>query len=183
MTSIPSPKRIRKGENSNQSKKNEYGCAGVVKKCLRGRSEEPTDESSLFSKDLPKSFWIGVDDFHRAAKSGGLLRATGGTKTCRDYTFLRNAWSRCGVWPRWEGKKKKRKRRDACLGFLCAFQLCSVLDDENIHPEYPEEQGQFSPGVNSKESLQETLEMDCRMESLPLSHLPSVLRDCIHSLQ
>lgn len=65
---------------------------------------------------------------------------------------------------------------------VCALQLYSVLEDENT-PEYPEEQGQFSPGVNSKESLQETLEMDCRMESLPLSHLPSVLCDCIHSLQ
>lgn len=52
--------------------------------------------------------------------------------------------------------------------FVWAFQLYSVLEDENT-PEYPEEQGQFSPGVNGKESLQETLEMDCRMESpLPL---------------
>lgn len=33
--------------------------------------------------------------------------------------------------------------------------------------EYPGEQGQFIPGVNSKESLQETVEMDCRMESSP----------------
>ncbi len=81
------------------------------------------------------------------------------------------------MWLQWEGKKC-----DTCVGLLCAFQLYSVLDDENT-PEYPEEQGQFSPGVNSKESLQETLEMDCRMESLPLSHLPSVLCDCIHSLQ
>lgn len=66
----------------------------------------------------------------------------------------------CG-WLQREGKNC-----DACVGFLRAFQLYSVLEAENT-PEYPEEQGQFSPGVNSKESLQETLEMDCRMESLP----------------
>lgn len=64
------------------------------------------------------------------------------------------------------GCSGKVKNCDACVGFLCAFQLYSVLEDENT-PEYPEEQGQFSPGVNSKESLQETLEMDCRMESPP----------------
>lgn len=63
---------------------------------------------------------------------------------------------------RWEGKNC-----EVCVDAVCTFQLYSVLDDENT-PEYPEEQGQFSPGVNSKESLQETLEMDCRMESSPL---------------
>lgn len=36
-----------------------------------------------------------------------------------------------------------------------------------IPTEYPGEQGQFIPGVNSKESLQETVEMDCRMEFPP----------------
>lgn len=44
-----------------------------------------------------------------------------------------------------------------------------------IPTEYPGEQGQFSPGVNSKRSLQETVEMDCRMESLRLFHQPPVL--------
>lgn len=67
------------------------------------------------------------------------------------------------MWPQREGKNC-----DSRVGFLCALQLYFVLEDENT-PEYPEEQGQFSRGVNSKESLQETLEMDCRMESLPLS--------------
>lgn len=81
------------------------------------------------------------------------------------------------MWPQWEGKNC-----DACVG-LCAFQLYSVLEHKNT-PEYPEEQGQFSPGVNSKESLQETLEMDCRMESLPLCSLrlytfPPVTQGCL----
>lgn len=63
------------------------------------------------------------------------------------------------------GCSGKVKNCDASAGFLCAFQLYSVSENENT-PEYPQEQGQFSPEVNSKESLQETLEMDCRMESL-----------------
>ena len=58
----------------------------------------------------------------------------------------------------------------------------TALENKNTN-EYPGERGQFSLGVNSKKSLQETLEMDCRMESLPFSHLPSVLCNCIHSLQ
>lgn len=60
--------------------------------------------------------------------------------------------------------------------FVCSFQLYSVLGDENTL-EYPGEQGQFSPGVNGKESLQETQEMDCRMRRSPLPRLyPLFLR-------
>lgn len=91
--------------------------------------------------------------------------------------FPQDRFSCCGMWPQWEGKKLWR----VCFGFLCAFQLYSVLDYENT-PEFWEEQGQFSPGVNSKESLQETLEMDCRMEALPHFPLLSAVCDCIHSL-
>lgn len=124
------------------------------------------------SKDDIQGFWIadfqhliGWDDFFNPSHcaSGGGHAA--GTKPAWLH-FPAKCWSCCSVWPQWEGKNC-----DAWVGFLCAFQLYSVLEDENT-PEYPEEQGQFSPGVNSKESLQETLEMDCRMESLS----PSLLR-------
>lgn len=89
----------------------------------------------------------------------------------RDYAFLKKCWKL--LWCVAAVGKVKIVMR--AFAFLCAFQLYSVLDDENT-PEYPEEQGQFSPGVNSEESLQETLEMDCRMESPP--HLSLLFALC-----
>lgn len=121
--------------------------------------------------------WGGF--FNPSHFAGGGLPYAAGTNPSWLH-FPQECWSRCGVWPQWEGKNC-----DARVGFLCAFQLYSVLKEENT-PEYPEEQGQFSPGVNSEESLQETLEMDCRMEalsfalcSLRLYTFPPVTQACL----
>lgn len=52
-------------------------------------------------------------------------------------------------------------------GDTCVPSSCILVRRMKIPAEYPGEQGQFGPGVNSKRSLQETLEMDCRMEPPP----------------
>lgn len=56
-----------------------------------------------------------------------------------------------------------------CIWFWASSlpSSCILYQRARMPVEYPEEQGQFSPGVNSKESQQETVEMDCRMEPPP----------------
>lgn len=57
----------------------------------------------------------------------------------------------------------------AAVGRYKLRHICAVHKEDENTPEHPGEQEQFSPRVNGKESLQETLEMDCRMEALPPS--------------